>query len=154
MSNNFSTFRVSNEHLVLIDILNSMYNDNLRQIDNITNTLNNLNESNNQIRNLLVRLMDYSQPNTSRQNRFTERRYRSNSDRRGNSRPYVIDSVMEYTIPLRSTRNAGINNYASGNLTNTTNLESLLQNFMNPVEVYPTQSQIEAATRRVQYCNI
>lgn len=154
MSNNSSNFRVSDEHLALIDILNSMYNDNLRQIDNITNTMNNLNESNNQIRNLLVRLMEYSHPNNSRQNRFTERRYRSNVDRRVNSTPYVIDSVMEYTIPLRSTRNAGINNYVSGNLTNHPSVESLLQNFMNPVEVYPTQSQIEAATRRVQYCNI
>jgi hypothetical protein len=143
MSSNSNTFRVSNEQLALIDILNGMYNDNLRQIDNIMNTLNSLNESNNQIRNLLVRLIE---PNNTSRQQFTETRYRSNIGRRENSRPYVIDSVMEYTVPLRSINNAGINNHIPS-------LESLLQ-IMQPVEVYPTQTQIEAATRRVQYCNI
>jgi hypothetical protein len=154
MSNYSNT--VSNERLMLIDILNSMYNDNLRQIDTITNTLQNLNEYNHQIRNLLVQLLDNSQTNNSRQNRFAERRYRTNSSSRrslANNTPYTIDSVVEYTVPLRSGRNTGIS-YTGRNNIETLRLENLFNNFMQPVEVYPTQSQIEAATRHVQYCNI
>jgi len=147
-----SQFRTNNDYLALIDILNTMYNDNLRQIDSITNTLHNLNESNNQIRNLLVRIMynNNTSLNNTSANRILEYRNRNNTNRR-NNRPYIIDSVIEYTIPLRTelpdnTRNS-INASISG-------LENLLASFMQPVEVYPTQSQIEAATRRVQYCNI
>ena len=58
MSNNSNTFRISNEHLLLINILNTMYNDNLRQINNITDTLNNLNNTNNQIRNSLIQILN------------------------------------------------------------------------------------------------
>ena len=65
MSNNSNTFRISNEQLLLINILNTMYNDNLRQINNITDTLNNLNNTNNQIRNLLVQLLNSPQNNAN-----------------------------------------------------------------------------------------
>lgn len=145
----------SNQRLMLIDILNSMYNDNLRQIDTITNTLHNLNEYNHQIRNLLVQLLDNSQTNhNSRQNIFSERRQRNNSRRAlVNNTPYTIDSVVEYTVPLRSGRNTEMS-YTERNNIETLRLENLFNNFMQPVEVYPTPSQIEAATRRVQYCNI
>ena len=47
----------NNETLFLVNILNTMYNDNLRQINNLTSTLSNLNNSNNQIRDLLVQLL-------------------------------------------------------------------------------------------------
>jgi hypothetical protein len=32
--------------------------------------------------------------------------------------------------------------------------ENLLNDFLQPIEVYPTQTQIETATRRVRYCDI
>ena len=168
MSNNTNTFRISNEQLLLINILNTMYNDNLRQINNITDTLNNLNNTNNQIRNLLVQLLNTPQNhvNNSRRNGFSERRYRENNDRNVNdrnandrnanpnrvylnNRPYIIDSITEYTIPniemTSSFRNSGMGSREAFELIN---------RFMEPVEVYPTQSQIEAATRRVRYCDI
>jgi hypothetical protein len=164
MSNISNTFRISNEHLSLINILNNMYNDNLRQINNITDILNSLNDANNQIRHLLVQLLNSSQMpiNNSRRNVFSERRYRENNDRTANSnrvylnsRPYIIDSITEYTIPrnqmFQSYRNPSTNTMetAARNLYN-----EIFSNFMEPVEVYPTQSQIESATRRVRYCDI
>ena len=47
---NSNTYRQNNENILLINILNTMYNDNLTQI-------NNLQDSNNQIRNLLVQIL-------------------------------------------------------------------------------------------------
>lgn len=158
MSNNPNTFRLGNEQLLLIDILNTMYNDNLRQINNITEMLNNLNDTNNHIRSLLVQLLNNPQSNNSRRNNYSERRNRENNNHNPNriyvnNRPYIIDSITEYTIPRRSlsssTRNMGTNNIDTNSL-----LTNLLSSFMQPVEVYPTQSQIEAATRRVRYCDI
>jgi hypothetical protein len=166
MSNNSNTFRLGNEQLLLINILNSMYNDNLRQITNLNETLNNLNNTNNQIRNSLIQILNnpyINQANNSRRNGFSDRRGRennnndrNNNDRNNNynrlflnNRPYIIDSITEYTFPRVTSRNNDINQVDTSGL-----LNNFFTNFMQPVEVYPTQSQIEAATRRVQYCNI
>jgi hypothetical protein len=166
MSNNSNTFRLGNEQLLLINILNSMYNDNLRQITNLNETLNNLNNTNNQIRNSLIQILNNpytNQANNSRRNGFSDRRGRennnndrNNNDRNNNynrlflnNRPYIIDSIAEYTFPRVTSRNNDINQVDTNGL-----LNNFFTNFMQPVEVYPTQSQIEAATRRVQYCNI
>jgi len=168
MSNNSNTFRISNEQLLLINILNTMYNDNLRQINNITDMLNNLNDRNNQIRNLLVQLLNSTQTtnNNSRRNGFSERRYRENNDRNINdrninlnrvylnNRPYIVDSITEYTIP-RNQLFSYARNTTNNMETNAPNLfNEIFNSFMEPVEVYPTNSQIEAATRRVRYCDI
>jgi hypothetical protein len=162
--NNSNTFRISNEQLLLINILNTMYNDNLRQINNITESLNNLNNTNNQIRNLLVQLLHSPQTNnSSRRNGFSERRNRENNDRNVNpnrlylnNRPYIIDSITEYTFPRQFLRNLTNTNQNNDNdyTTYQNTLRQVFQNFMEPVEVYPTNSQIEAATRRVRYCDI
>jgi hypothetical protein len=142
-----------------------MYNDNLRQINNITDTLNNLYDTNNQIRNLLIQLLgsNHHSSGNQRRNGFNDRRNReNNSDRDRNSnrvylnnRPYIIDSVTEYTIPRQFLRNYANQNHNNNN--NNNNLDAftqLFQNFLQPVEIYPTQSQIETATRRVRYCDI
>ena len=160
MSNNSNTFRLGNEQLLLINILNTMYNDNLRQINNVTEMLNNLTDSNNQIRNLLVQLLHnqhQTQENNARRNGASERRSRNDRNNAYNSnriyvnnRPYIIDSITEYTIPRRSSlRNGATNQIDTNSL-----LNNFLNSFMQPVEVYPTSSQIEAATRLVRYCDI
>lgn len=160
MSSNSNTFRISNEHLLLINILNTMYNDNLRQINNITDSLNNLYDTNNQIRNLLIQLLSANQTSGSnhRRNGFNERRNRENNANRDriylNNRPYIIDSVTEYTIPRQFLRNYSGQNQNNNNNTNLDAFTQLFQSFLQPVEIYPTQSQIEAATRRVRYCDI
>lgn len=68
------TLGLSNERLFLIEILNSMYNDNIRQMDSITSTLNNLTESNNRIRNMLYRLVNNNDSNIFSQNQNTDLR--------------------------------------------------------------------------------
>lgn len=162
MSSNSNTYRISNEHLLLINILNTMYNDNLRQINNINDALNNLYDTNAQIRNLLIQLLTSNQHSSSNQRRngFNDRRNRENNSDRDrnnnnriylNNRPYIIDSVTEYTIP----RNF-LSQSQNGNSHRTVDASfaQLFQSFLQPVEVYPTQSQIESATRRVRYCDI
>jgi hypothetical protein len=67
------------------------------------------------------------------------------------NRTYVdIFNTIEdvYTLPLRPTGNY-INRGSQNNI-----FSQLLQSFLQPVEIYPTQSQIEAATRRVRYSDI
>lgn len=140
---NSNTYRLSNEQLLLVNILNTMYNDNLRHINSISETLNSLLDSNNQIRILLTQILNSNQ-GSLRRNNNTNRRWENNSERVIiNSRPYVLETINEYVLP-RNTRNTGSNELFT----------QILNNFMQPVEIYPTQSQIETATRRVRYCDI
>ena len=143
MNNNSNAFRVGNETIFLINILNTMYNDNLRQINNLTETLTNLNNSNSQIRNLLVQLLNSNQGN--RHSRRNQSDMFDTSDR--NIGGYLID---EYTFPVNTNRQNNINE------THETlrDLRSVFEIFFQPIEIYPSQSQIEIATRRVRYCDI
>jgi hypothetical protein len=65
-----------------------------------------------------------------------------------NNIPYVIDNIEQVRIPINN------NNSRNINLNNNNDFSRILQGFFDPVEVYPTQSQIETATRRVRYCDI
>ena len=147
MSTNTNGFRISNEQIFLINILNTMYNENLRQIDNLNDTLNNLNNSNNQIRNLLIQLLNNQNASNSRR---TERQYRDTHRHDNNNRlhlnnsPYIVDYIAQYTFPAGRSNNNDTNAL----------FNNIYNNFMQPVEVFPTQSQIESATRRVRYCDI
>jgi hypothetical protein len=144
MSSN-NLYGLTNEQLLLVDILNSMYNDNLRQINNFTNYISNLNDNNTNIRNLLIQILQSQNRRTNErrggrvnQNNNLGRIYLNNT-------PYIIDNVREYRLPSnRNSRNDASN----------ANFSRLLQSFFQPVEVYPTQSQIESATRRAIYCDI
>ena len=176
-------YNISNEHLLLIDILNTMYNDNFNQIRN-------LQESNSQIRNLIIQILN---PNNAqlRNNQGPEqgnyvtvplreeprRRGRNNNNNNNNvyrnNNPiinfrennatngtslgrdnlnngpytYIIDNVEQIRTPInRNLRNA--------NLNNNNDFSRIMQSFFTPVEVYPTPTQIETATRRVRYCDI
>ena len=156
MNNTQRTYSISNEQLLLIDILNTMYNDNLRQIANLT-------DSNNQIRNLIIQILNIPRRNNNNNNN-NNNIYRTNNQRNNtfrdnntsndnlgrvylNNRPYIIDSVEQIRVPInRNSRNI--------NLNNNSDFSRVLQSFFDPVEVFPTQSQIETATRRVRYCDI
>jgi len=179
-----NTYRLSNEQLLLVNILNSMYYDNIRHINLISETINSLVDSNNQIRILLTQMLNLnsnhnlynntrrnhsnhnhnsnnntnnSNSNNSNSNNSNSNNSNSNNSIRrwqntqnnserimGNNRPYVVDSIVEYTIP-RTRRN----NRISDEL-----FDQIFNNFLQPVQIYPTQSQIEIATRRVRYCDI
>ena len=142
MNNNSNAFRAGNETIFLINILNTMYNDNLRQINNLTETLNNLNNSNSQIRNLLVQILNSNQGNRhSRRNQSVMLSNNRNID------SYLID---EYTFPVNTTRQNNRND------THDTlrDMRNVFELFLQPIEIYPSQSQIEIATRRVRYSDI
>ena len=157
MNNNQRTYTISNEHLLLIDVLNTMYNDNLRQITNLT-------DSNEQIRNSIIQILNTNTPqrrnnniyrtNSNNNNNNNRNTFRDNNTSNGNlgrvylnSIPYIIDNIEHVRIPIN-------NNSRNINLNNNNDFSRVLQSFFDPVEVYPTQSQIETATRRVRYSDI
>ena len=145
MSSN--TYRLSNEQLLLVNILNTMYNDNLRHINSISETLNSLLDSNNQIRILLTQMLNSNQTFNNNSRRNNNRRWENTSNMSErvmiNNRPYVVDSINEYTIPRNRRNNTSDELFTR-----------IINNFLQPIQIYPTQSQIESATRRVRYCDI
>lgn len=160
---NNSFNNISNENLLLITILNTMYNDNYNQIQNLT-------QSNNQIRNTLTNILYNSRQNNSSTNNTNSSQSVGNSrqaNRYNNisslflNTPYIIDNIQEYNIPntgnmFNNTHNILHTTNASSRISDLSNnlLFSFFQNFFDPIEIYPTQTQIETATRRVRYCDI
>jgi len=171
MSNPLSSLNIPNEQLLLINILNTMYNDNIRQINSLTN-------ANNEIRNTITHLLNPRRPpnnryrngNTSRPrdynvNFHTHASANTGSNERvysNNRAPYIIEEIQEYSIPY-SQAHSWVNNEninlqdrttPQQNQERSTIFTTALQRFLEPVEVFPTQVQIETATRRAMYCDI
>lgn len=189
-----SNFNITNEQILLISILNTMYNDNIRQIetltqhnDNIRNSIismlygenaNNTNNTNNSIRNrsnnlnasfnslsnyrrslynlfdtiatddLNYRVSDnFNRTNNISQNRFN----------RINNRSYNRNNNDNSNVNLNTNLNANANSNLNTNSNaseNTFSYLEILNNFLNPVIIHPTQSQIENAVRNVRYGDI
>jgi len=120
-----------------MNIINQILTSNNRICDNVINMMNNNNSNNN-----------YNVRNTYRHSRGSNRDIRNtNIDRNilfRNNRiyidniPYIIDNIETHTIQ---------NNIPNSNLHH-------LRDFFEPVEIFPTQSQIENATRIVRYSDI
>jgi hypothetical protein len=150
MSHNSNSYNISNEHLLLINILNGMYNDNLRQINRLNQNITTINESNILIRNLLTQILN--NPNNRRNTP-----YRSNQNVQAQAPvsaqanlPVNLQSIfMNNNIPYREQYIYPL----SQNNTNNS-FSQLLQTFFEPIEVFPTQTQIESATRCVRFCDI
>ena len=139
MSTRPQTFNnLSSEQLLLINILNDMYNENIRQINNYHDAITGLNEANNNIRATLIQMLNINGVRRTMQNT--------------NTNIPMSTYLGEFTIPLTTLSRNNAN--ANRNNINGRNNSRFLENFFSPVEVYPTQSQIEAATRRVRYCDI
>ncbi len=160
---------MSNDRDILVDMLTIMYNDNIQTLHSLTTTINNINNSNNQIRLMLSELLtnnsrqdrQYSRQDRqySRQNRQHSRQNRQRDRDHERERNYtrfilndttydVIDSITEFTIPIQPQRSL---------------LDSAMRDVLNyviqmqleqPIELFPTQTQIENATRRTRYCDI
>ena len=170
------TYNISNEHLLLISILNSMYNDNIQQINNLNQTITQLTDSNRQIMNLLVQML-YNPTNSSRRTNLFRPSNVSNTSRlnyRGNhttrpttvettdvananrvfinNTPYIIDNIQRYNIPRNNRSNRTETHERSRDENN--RFSRLLESFFQPITVYPTQSQLETATRIVRYSDI
>ena len=160
---------ISNEHLLLINILNTMYNDNNRQIQNLTN-------QNNHIISIITEILHVPssststnrqqntnrQQSTSRQSNNRNRNTNNNQNNLGslflNNRQYIIDDIQRLDLPLNT---SAIGTGIEGRRILEPQTEriptvfsNLFQNFFDPVLIYPTASQIENATRRALYRDI
>jgi len=154
-------YTISNEELLLINILNGMYNDNLRQIDRMNASINTLNADNSRMRSLLIRLLRNQGQNNRGQN--NSGRGTNNADRgENNARTIPLNTPFPSSI-FGSSSGLGrlfVNNApyiidsipAGGTARNF--FSETLRNFYEPVNVYPTQAQMAAATRIVRYSDI
>jgi len=107
-----------------------MYNNNTSQINNHMDAINGLNEANNNIRATLIQILNVN----------GTRRANTNTSANRN----ITNSTFDYYFPNANTIITPLRRQ------NDMNLES----FFSPVEVYPTPTQVEAATRRVNYRDI
>ena len=175
---NLHTSNTTNENLLFV-ILNTMYNDNNRQIQNLT-------QHNNQILNILTNMLNTN--NYRRNNRYQYNRNNrnnrnntninntntntntntninnsnTNTNRNNinntyralfNNTPYIIDNIHTQNIPRTYLPILSENN-PSQQRTRASELFNIFNNFFDPIVIYPTSSQIETATRRVRYCDI
>ena len=112
---------VSNEHLLLINILNTMYNDNNRQIQNLA-------DQNNQIISIITDVLhvpsSFNRNNTRNNvsNRQQNNRAQNNRPQNNpgsiflNNRQYIIDDVQRFDVPLNtSIFGTGIEGRLTGN---------------------------------------
>ena len=157
---------LNNSDLLFINILNSMYNDNLRIVHHLI-------DQNTQIRNTIINIMNNRRlPNISNNtNRNNTNRNNTNRNRANNenvnlndrqSRLFILDNTPFYLDTSQITTIPSLNNYLNRNRNNTnannshvnTNLSRILSSFLDPVNIVPTQLQIENATRNITYGDI
>jgi hypothetical protein len=142
-------FDIDSQSLLLINTLNTMYNDNIRQIENLHRT-------NDEIRSTLTALLFNSSRNANinRSGNVNRRpNYNRNTDVNRNAdvnrRAYVnrrtnVNNMYETPETLRTT----------GLQTENDTLLRIFESFLTPVTIYPTPTQVELATRRVRFCEI
>jgi hypothetical protein len=128
-------FDMDGQSLILINALNTMYADNVRQIENLTRT-------NDEIRNTFTTVL----LNSSRNRNANARRptYTRPSD--VNRRTYVnrrtnVNSMYEDPEPTETIR-------ANDRLLR------IFESFLTPVTIFPTPTQVELATRIVRFSEI
>ena len=187
-SNNSNSYFIGNEQLLLIDILNSMYNDNLASIRSLTQMMQSVYERNVNIQNALVQILNPSNNrrvlNTHARN-DNPRNDNARSDNARNDNPrneiprndnarsdnprneiprrvnrasddtsyYVVDFITRFNNNYTNA-NANANNENNINNINNTAFQDILNTFLQPIDIYPSNSQIENATRLVNYGNI
>jgi hypothetical protein len=142
---------LNGDNRYLISILNKLHQDNTqimlglvasnRETIQINDLLVNLNNSNNEIQNTIIGILREAASNNNNNNNLNSN---TNSNNRATTGRSARRDNIYYTI---------FDNTLS-NSTSDNELTSLLQNFLNPIEVHPTQTQIEQATRVVRYCDI
>lgn len=139
--------------LILASILNGMYNDNVTQINNMNASINNLTAANSQIRQLLVQTLRNStrriginpaaRPSRGHDNHYANTPYGRTAQSygtagRGRRPSYTPENARRYQpyTPRDDLR------------------DTMFSSFFDPVAVYPTQTQIDIATRRVRYRDV
>lgn len=143
---------MNNSDILFINILNTMYNDNLRIIHHLM-------DQNNEITGQLIDVFNSRrrQPTPVDNNRtYGYNRNDTNNRNRTvpNQRRVYIDNVPYYTDDLQSftSPNSRTNNNTNANLSN--QFSRILNSFLQPVNIIATQTQIENSTRNILYCDI
>ena len=159
---------MSNSDILFINILNTMYNDNLRIIHHLM-------DQNNEITGQLIDVFNnrrrqnvplnnsrtYTYTRNHNNNRNRNRPTQNSENINGNSQrrvyidniPYYVDDLQLFTIPNTNANAINTTNTsANANLSN--QFSRILNSFLEPINVTPTQSQIENATRNIVYGDI
>ena len=137
--------------LILVSILNGMYNDNIAQITSLNASINNLTSINSQIRRLLVQTLSNSNRGTNRNhvNGWNEEPHRNNQYSSYGQTTYTYDAAGGGRRPSFTPENVRRYQFSIHR-----NDDQNAARFFDPVVVYPTQTQIDIATRRVRYRDI
>ena len=140
----------SDFRMLLFASLLNMYNDNIRIIDSLL-------RSNNEIRDSIINIINLNTNESSTTNEdYTNESSTTNEDYTNentrermyiNNVPYVIENIQFYN---NSRPNNSFSNDISSNLFNT----NILDTFFDPISIHPTSSQIESATRIIRYGDI
>jgi len=175
---------LNNTDLLFINILNTIYNDNLRIIHQLL-------EQNSEVTNNLISFLNNRRRETFANNNLNQENTNANininpnpNDRRIfiDSIPYyLVDELQFFTIPsinntntntntnpntanLRTPTNTNRGRYHRRNNINTDNLETMptpigrmtgiMNSFFQPINIVPTQTQIENATSNITYGEI
>jgi hypothetical protein len=136
---------------VIISHLKEMYDSNNRVLTSITQTtntnfnndnnigllVNNLTNSNNEIMRNIINLLNTNNRNHNRNQSNTHQNNRRQSNRQYNN-DYINESIYNYP-----------NSSAAD-----TRMSNLIYSFLEPIEIFPTPSQIESATRVARFGDI
>jgi len=160
---------MNNTDLLFINILNTMYNDNLRIIHHLMDqnseiTFQLIDILNNR-RRQNIPLNHNRQYHDNRSHRHNRHRnnYSSGTENTNTTQrrvyidniPYYIDDLQLFTLPnINTTTNTNTNTNTNINRNLGNNLSRIFNSFLEPVNIIPTQSQIENATRNIIYGDI
>jgi hypothetical protein len=151
---------ISNSDILFINILNTMYNDNLRIVHQLM-------DQNNEIMYSLIDLMNHRRnqnTNTNTNNRHRNRFHQNDNYNTFNPRriyidsvPYYLENLQLFSTPINQSSNEDTNtNMERTHWTRTTNnqFSRLLNTFLEPINITPTQTQIQNSTRNIIYGDI
>jgi hypothetical protein len=154
----------------MVEGLLTMHSENHALMMSLSNSINNLIESNNQIRLLLSRILTLNTSNARNQRTTDHRNTTTNLSRLNRRSPHETAPHYIYTrvLPENNLLSLfdGSNNQLVNFLNNTNNAttqvdnttanlaETLLNSFLQPIDIYPSQQQIERSTRNVRYSDI
>jgi len=167
---------MNNTDILFINILNTMYNDNLRMIHHLMDQnseitfqlidiLNNRRRQNVPLNSNNTNNNGYSNRNfTTNRSSNTHNRNRNNysaiPENNNNTPqrrvyidniPYYLDNLQLFTLP-NTAGSRSVGGSSSRNLSN--HFSRILNSFLEPVNITPTQTQIENATRNIVYGDI
>lgn len=145
----------SDNDAALITILNSMYNNNMEQLAGLNSAISNLNNINSHIRDQLVQLLRNS-PRRQNRNNNNNRQYQGHNNIYRNFDYNLYGQYdFNYIAPTSRYRRPSFDsndNHQYPFSVNNNNRQNA--RFFDPVPVFPTQTQIEFATRRVRFSDI